>query len=38
MYIALKLKYSETCVKQPLSNRPKIGFKTNYRLLQVKSA
>ena len=30
-------KYSKTCVKQPLSKRPKIVFKTNYRLLQVKS-
>ena len=29
--------YSKTCVKRPLSKRPKIGFKTNYRLMQVKS-
>ena len=28
---------SKTCVKRPLSKRPKIGFKTNYRLVQVKS-
>ena len=25
------------CVKRPLSNRPKDGFKTDYRLMQVKS-
>ena len=29
--------YSKACVKQSLSKRPKIGFKTNYRLMQVKS-
>ena len=29
--------YSKTCVKRPLSKRPKIGFKTNYCLMQVKS-
>ena len=29
--------YSKNCVKRPLSKRPKIGFKTNYRLMQVKS-
>ena len=28
---------SKTCVKRPLSKRPKIGFKTNYLLMQVKS-
>ena len=28
--------YSKTCVKRPLSKRPKLGFKTNYRLMQVK--
>ena len=30
-------KYSKTCVKRPLSKRPKIGFKTNYRFMQVNS-
>ena len=29
-------KNSKTCVKQPLSKRPKLVFKTNYRLMQVK--
>ena len=29
--------YSKTCVKQPPSKRPKLVFKTNYRLMQVKS-
>ena len=29
--------YSKTCVKQPLLKRPKKVFKTNYRLMQVKS-
>ena len=29
--------YSKTCVKRPLSKRPKMVFKTNYRLMQVKS-
>ena len=29
--------YSKTCVKQPLSRRPKLVFNTNYRLMQVKS-
>ena len=34
-----KARYSKTCVKKPLSKRPKIGFKTNYCLpvMQVKS-
>ena len=30
-----KLIYSKTCVKRPLSKRPKIDFKTNYRSMQV---
>ena len=30
-------KYSKTCVKRPLSKIPNIGFKTNYRLMSVKS-
>ena len=30
-------KYGKTCVKRPLSKRSKIVFKTNYRLMQVKS-
>ena len=30
-------KYSKICVTQPLSKRPKIGFQTNYCLMQVKS-
>ena len=29
--------YSRTCLKRPLSKRPKIGFNTNYYLMQVKS-
>ena len=29
--------YSKTCLKWPLSKRPKIVFKTNYPLMQVKS-
>ena len=29
--------YSKNCVKRLLSKRPKIDFKTNYRLMQVKS-
>ena len=29
--------YSETCVKLPLSKRPKMVFKTDYSLMQVKS-
>ena len=38
MYHQIKLTYSETCVKRPLSKRPKnCFFKTNYRLMQVKS-
>ena len=30
-------KYSKTCVKRPLSKDQKLVFKTNYRLMQVKS-
>ena len=29
--------YNETCLKRPLSKGPKLVFKTNYRLMQVKS-
>ena len=29
--------HSKTCVKRPLSKRPKMVFKTNYRLMQVNS-
>ena len=29
--------YSKTCLKRPLSKRPKLVFKTNYHLMQVKS-
>ena len=29
--------YSKTCHKRPLKKRPKLCFKTNYRLMQVKS-
>ena len=29
--------YSKTCVKRLLSKRPKMNFKTKYRLMQVKS-
>ena len=32
-----KMKYSKSCVKRSLSIRPKLFFKTNYRLTQVKS-
>ena len=32
-----KSNYSKTCVKQPLSKRPKMFFKTDYPLMQVKS-
>ena len=36
--VEVKDKYSKSCVKRPLSNRPKIGFQyINYRLMQVKS-
>ena len=34
---SVAVQYSKTCVKRPLSKRPKIGFKTNYCLMQVKS-
>ena len=30
-------KYSKTCVKRPLSKGYKLVFKTNYRIMQVKS-
>ena len=30
-------KYSKTCLKWPLKRRQKMGFKTDYRLMQVKS-
>ena len=33
----LVLVYNKTCVKRPLSKRPKMFFKTDYRLMQVKS-
>ena len=29
--------YSKTCLKRPLSKRPNLVFKTDYRLMQVKS-
>ena len=32
-----KKTYSKTCLKGPLSKEPKIVFKTNYRLMKVKS-
>ena len=35
--LPLILVNSKTCVKWPLSKRPKLVFKTNYRLMQVKS-
>ena len=28
--------YSKACLKQPLKRRPKLVFKTDYRLMQVK--
>ena len=30
-------KYSKTCLKRPLKRRQKMGFKTDYRFMQVKS-
>ena len=33
----LKFIYSKTCLKRPLKRRPKLVFKTNYHLMQVKS-
>ena len=36
-YTEINLSYSKTCVKLPLSKRSKLVFKTNYRLMQVKS-
>ena len=35
--LQLVLLYTKTCFKGSLSKRPKIGFKTNYHLIQVKS-
>ena len=35
--ITLYCSYSQTCVKWPLSKGPKMFFKTEYRLMQVKS-
>ena len=37
IYMLLLTLYSKTCVKQPLSNRPKMVSKMDYRLMQVKS-
>ena len=37
MFAYILILYSKTCVKRPLSKRPKLVFKTNYRLMQVKS-
>ena len=39
-FISLRVKvfiYSKTCVKRPLSKRPKIGFQDQFHLMQVKS-
>ena len=36
-YYSNSVVYSKTCVKRPLSKRPKKGIKPNYRLMQVKS-
>ena len=36
MYVYVRSRYSKTCVKRPLSKRY-IFFKTDYRLMQVKS-
>ena len=33
---ATRLHYSKACLKWPLSKRKKMGFMTNYRLMQVK--
>ena len=35
--VGLNIKCSKTCLKQPLKKKTKIGFKTDYRLMQVKS-
>ena len=35
--VSTQKNYSKTCVKRPPSKRPKLGFKTNYCLMQVKS-
>ena len=35
--LARNFNYSKTCVKRPLSKRPKFVFKTNHRLMQVRS-
>ena len=35
-FIPLAMRYSKTCVKRPLSKRPQLIFKTDYRLMQVK--
>ena len=36
-YTVVYCEYSKTCLKQPLSKSPKIGFKTDYRIMQFKS-
>ena len=33
----LNVRHNKTCLKQPLSKRPKMVFNTNYRLMQDKS-
>ena len=37
IYICVSILYSKTRVKRPVSKRPKLVFKTNYRLMQVYS-
>ena len=36
-FLPFDFEYSKTCVKRPISKRSNIVFKTNYRLMQVKS-
>ena len=36
-YFSKNLNYSKTCLKWPLKNKTKIVFKSDYRLMQVKS-
>ena len=35
--VVLLIIYSKTCLKRPLKKKTKMGFKTDYRLMQVKS-
>ena len=37
LHLSGQIQYSKTCVKWPLSKRPKVVFKNKYRLMQVRS-